>query len=79
VGTPLGRGRFSSTRERFMTNSFIALEDHAELHFFAIGFIRDDSRHDLVLASTSLANHDAVGASLLMTLGTSVTGVETQG
>jgi uncharacterized protein (DUF362 family) len=170
-------GRFSSTRERFMTNGLIELEEHAELHFFddngfdegyfqatlpeghrwprgmymanmvkeadhiiymprlsqhvlagitlsqksAIGFIRDDSRHDLhndavdfyekyteinyteelrsrtrlvinvsekiqlhggpdvgtvyemsptlVLASTSLANHDAVGASLLMTLG----------
>jgi uncharacterized protein (DUF362 family) len=173
-------GRFSSTRERFMTNGLIALEEHAELHFFddhgfeegyfeatlpeghrwprgmylpnivkevdhiiymprlsqhvlagitlaqksAIGFIRDDSRHDLhneavdfyekyteinytdelrsrtrlvinvsekihlhggpdvgtvyemsptlVLASTSLANHDAVGASLLVTLGTMV-------
>lgn len=173
-------GRFSSTRERFMTNGLIELEDHAELHFFddngfdegyfeatlpadhrwprgmylpniikevdhiiymprlsqhilagitlaqksAIGFIRDDSRHDLhneavefyekyteinyteelrsrtrlvinvsekihlhggpdvgtvyemtptlVLASTSLVNHDAVGASLLVTLGTMV-------
>lgn len=173
-------GRFSSTRERFMTNGLIALEEDAELHFFddqgfedgyfeatlpeahhwprgmrlpnivrdvdhiiymprlsqhilagitlaqkmAIGWLRDDSRHDLhndavdfyekyaevsyteeiqsrlrlvvsvceklqlhggpdvgtvydmspalVLASTSLANHDAVAASLLITLGAMV-------
>ncbi len=173
-------GRHSSTRERFMTNGLIALEEDAELHFFddqgfedgyfeatlpegnhwprgmrlpnivrdvdhiiymprlsqhilagitlaqkmAIGWLRDDSRHDLhndavdfyekytevsytdeiqsrlrlvisvceklqlhggpdvgtvydmtpalVLASSSAANHDAVGASLLMTLGAMV-------
>lgn len=173
-------GRYSSTRERFMTNGLIALEDDAELHFFddqgfedgyfeatlpdghhwprgmrlpnivsdvdhiiymprlsqhvlagitlahkmAIGWLRDDSRHDLhndavdfyekyaevtytqeiqsrlrmvisvceklqlhggpdvgtvydmspalVLASTSAANHDAVAASLLITLGAMV-------
>ena len=170
------RGRFSSTRERFVTNGLAVLDEVAELHFFddgdwdsgyfeatlpeghhwprgmrlaamvkevdhivymprisahtlaglthaqksAIGWLRDDSRHDLhndaanyyekfaeicytdeiksrfrlaltlnesvqlfggpdvgtvyqmnpplVLASTSLANHDAVAASLLVTL-----------
>jgi uncharacterized protein (DUF362 family) len=170
------QGRYSTTRERFMTNGLAALEDVAELHFFddgdweqgyveadlpddhhwprgmrlaaiiedvdhivymprisahtlagltnaqksAIGWLRDDSRHDLhndaesfyekyaeisyteqiksrfrlaltlnekvqlfggpdagtvyamdpplVVASTSLANHDAIAASLLVTL-----------